>query len=178
MDPLPFEAESFDVVHSRFVLQHLPMPNDVLEGLNQLVKPSGWLLLEDADAPKASSEHAQAVLETVSRNRDFRLLKGLSINAASGLEPRVRALGSYDTVNVHKVLVPVNTPDPVEDKKIARLAQQFRISTYWFITDPVNEHAPKSWLTPQLQQAFKDEFDTLSWTITLSVFWVWAQKRA
>ncbi|TFY73381.1 hypothetical protein EWM64_g10632 [Hericium alpestre] len=172
IDPLPFDRESFDVVHIRFVLEHLSTARDVLTRINDLVKPGGWLLLEDIDPPTVSSKEAKAILLTVSNFTEFRKSKGLIL--ASELEPMVRELGSYDNVNAHKVLIPVNVP--TEDEALAQFAQQWRISINRFITGPVNEHA--GWITPELQQGWIDEFDTLPWTATLPMFFIWAQKRA
>ena len=44
------EPESFDLVHARQVLMHLPEREEVLAKLAAAVKPGGWLLIEDSDA--------------------------------------------------------------------------------------------------------------------------------
>jgi SAM-dependent methyltransferase len=43
------EAGSYDLVHCRFVLMHLPDPLRVLQRLAGAVRPGGWLLVEEAD---------------------------------------------------------------------------------------------------------------------------------
>ncbi|KAG6910103.1 hypothetical protein DXG01_013156 [Tephrocybe rancida] len=48
-EPLPFEPESFDVIHARFVLIHLTYWKAVLHHLISLLKPHGWFLIEDID---------------------------------------------------------------------------------------------------------------------------------
>ncbi|KAJ7811279.1 S-adenosyl-L-methionine-dependent methyltransferase [Mycena olivaceomarginata] len=45
----PFKQGSFDVVHTRLVIMHVPDAKDVLERAAKLVKPGGWLLVEDLD---------------------------------------------------------------------------------------------------------------------------------
>ncbi|MGI9602927.1 MAG: class I SAM-dependent methyltransferase, partial [Acidimicrobiales bacterium] len=42
-----FPAEHFELVHARAVLQHLPARRDVVTKLVGLLKPGGWLILED-----------------------------------------------------------------------------------------------------------------------------------
>ena len=44
-DPIPIE--SFDVIHARAVLQHLPSREEVIPKLIQALKSGGWLMLED-----------------------------------------------------------------------------------------------------------------------------------
>ena len=53
---LPLSAESFDVVHVRYVLVHNPGPEGMLRGLASLVKPGGWLLVEEPDFTAARDE--------------------------------------------------------------------------------------------------------------------------
>lgn len=44
-DSLP--REHFDIVHARAVLQHVPSRDEVIEKLLDVLKPGGWLVLED-----------------------------------------------------------------------------------------------------------------------------------
>jgi SAM-dependent methyltransferase len=46
---LPFKPESFDAIHSRFVLRHLPDPRGALVRMRDAVKRDGRVLVIDAD---------------------------------------------------------------------------------------------------------------------------------
>lgn len=46
-DPLP--AQSFNLVHSRMTLIHLPERDEVLKRLTGALKPGGWLVVEEFD---------------------------------------------------------------------------------------------------------------------------------
>lgn len=46
---LPFENESFDVVHAHQVLQHLADPVAALREMLRVCKPGGWIAARDAD---------------------------------------------------------------------------------------------------------------------------------
>jgi len=46
---LPFEDESFDVVHAHQVLQHLTDPVAALREMIRVCKPGGWIAARDAD---------------------------------------------------------------------------------------------------------------------------------
>ncbi|KZT04535.1 S-adenosyl-L-methionine-dependent methyltransferase [Laetiporus sulphureus 93-53] len=45
----PFEDESFDVIHGRFIIMHLANGPEALSRIVKLLKPGGWLLLEEPD---------------------------------------------------------------------------------------------------------------------------------
>jgi SAM-dependent methyltransferase len=45
----PFPEESFDFVHARAVLMHLPNRMEILRRMVSWLRPGGWLLVEDAD---------------------------------------------------------------------------------------------------------------------------------
>lgn len=56
-DDLP--AESFDLIHARYLFCHLRERNEVLRKVVGWLKPGGWLLLEEpAQFPIASSPHS------------------------------------------------------------------------------------------------------------------------
>ena len=45
----PLPAGHFDIVHARAVLQHLPTREQVLADLVTLLKPGGWIVIEDGN---------------------------------------------------------------------------------------------------------------------------------
>ena len=47
VDPLP--PGEFDLVHARLLLVHLPRRAEVLTSLVSVLRPGGWLIIEDAD---------------------------------------------------------------------------------------------------------------------------------
>lgn len=61
-DPLP--AASFDLIHSRLVLMHLPARETVLQKLVAALKSGGWLVIEDFDVRGAPPDPAINPAET------------------------------------------------------------------------------------------------------------------
>jgi SAM-dependent methyltransferase len=55
-DPLP--TESFDLVHTRLVLMHLPDWETALDRLVSALKPGGWLVVEEMDFAGAALDPA------------------------------------------------------------------------------------------------------------------------
>lgn len=69
-DPLPDGA--FDFVHTRWLLHHLPEPDEVVRRMIGALRPGGWLLLEEVDffpvhtsASSAYREFMVALTDTV-----------------------------------------------------------------------------------------------------------------
>jgi SAM-dependent methyltransferase len=62
-DPLP--ESTFDLVHARLVVMHLPDRRAVLDRLVRALKPGGWLVTEDYDVsgplPVLATPHGEAV---------------------------------------------------------------------------------------------------------------------
>jgi len=106
--PLPFDHESFDVVHARFVLMHLPHFRDALARVCALVKPGGHLILEEIDA-RAYSEHREtpeAVEFFYDRLYDWVSSKGETYDVGSELQPYLSKLGMFIDVTVKVLAVP------------------------------------------------------------------------
>ena len=88
---------AFDLVHTRFLLQHLPGRDRVLEKLAQAVKPGGWLLIFDSGgAPPVSIQQPErfarfgaAIFQAASKS-------GWDLAWAPSLPQRILALGLED----------------------------------------------------------------------------------
>jgi SAM-dependent methyltransferase len=94
-DPLP--TGSFDLVHARLVLHHLPNRDEALARMISAVKPGGWLLVEDydkasmlADPEAGPGEVLLATQMAVLRFLDDR---GVDRRYGRGLFARLRAHG-------------------------------------------------------------------------------------
>lgn len=46
---VPLESQSFDLIHTRFVLIHIPDFQVVLDKILDLLKPGGWIVVEEPD---------------------------------------------------------------------------------------------------------------------------------
>jgi SAM-dependent methyltransferase len=93
-------ASAFDLVHARLVLSHLPAREQALERMVAVLRPGGWLLVEDFDialqplACPAAQTEADALANRI-RAAFLELLAARGVDPQLGrtLPARLRALG-------------------------------------------------------------------------------------
>jgi len=94
-DPLP--QETFDLIHARLVLVHLPQWRKVLERLISALKPGGWLLDEEFDSdsvpPEPSVSPGEVFLKTHTALAQLMRDRGFDRYYGRLLFGRFRALG-------------------------------------------------------------------------------------
>jgi len=102
-DPPPRDAGPFYLVHARLVLVHLPDRERALRAMIDVLRPGGWLLVEDADpalqpASVIDAVDEEAALANRLRNGFRALLAERSVDLAYGRKlPRLlRAAGLLD----------------------------------------------------------------------------------
>jgi len=94
-DPLP--EETFDLIHARLVLVHLPQWQKVLQRLISVLKPGGWLLDEEFDSesvpPEPSASPGEVFLKTHEAMAQLMRDRGFDRYYGRLLFGRFRALG-------------------------------------------------------------------------------------
>jgi len=94
-DPLP--EETFDLIHARLVLVHLPQWQKVLQRLISVLKPGGWLLDEEFDSesvpPEPSTSPGEVFLKTHEAMAQLMRDRGFDRYYGRLLFGRFRALG-------------------------------------------------------------------------------------
>ncbi|HEX8994722.1 MAG TPA: methyltransferase [Ktedonobacterales bacterium] len=96
-DPLP--ADTFDLIHARFVLEHLPDRMEALHHLVPALRPGGWLCVESTDSsswlPDPSANPADVALFSrwTAAFQALCLQAGGDANAGRWLTGELRAAG-------------------------------------------------------------------------------------
>lgn len=97
-DPLP-EA-TFDLIHIRLVLVHLPAREEVLKRLIAALKPGGWIIDEEFDSVSLPCDPARSPGEVQLKTQEalFRVVEERGIERRWGrlVYGRMRALGLVD----------------------------------------------------------------------------------
>ncbi|KAI0260239.1 S-adenosyl-L-methionine-dependent methyltransferase [Gloeopeniophorella convolvens] len=109
MGPLPFEKESFDVIHARFLLFHLPNVAEQLPRIISLLKPDGWLLIEELGLYDHGSEcEAPTVQGAIKKIIQTMKVKGQDPHLAITLRDYLVDTGSFSEINDRTISVPMN----------------------------------------------------------------------
>jgi SAM-dependent methyltransferase len=126
-DPAP--DDSFDLVHTRLVLVHVPQRSEALATMIDALKPGGWLLVEEADPglqPLACPDNHSAAEELANKLKlAFRALmeeRGVDLSFGRKLPRLLRAAG---LVNVQSdAYFPIG--GPVVDRLERATVEQIR----------------------------------------------------
>lgn len=113
---------SFDLVHARFQIAPLGRAEEQLATYRRLVKPGGWIVVEDPDMGswRVNPETPAVERLIVAIGEAFRAAGG-NLNAGRQLPSLLRMLGVEPSVNAHVIALPLGHP-------YLRLPVQFAIS--------------------------------------------------
>ncbi|KAF8586793.1 S-adenosyl-L-methionine-dependent methyltransferase [Ramaria rubella] len=110
MEPFPFEPETFDIIHARLVFMHIPKPENVIPRVIKLVKPGGWLLLEDLNFNLG--DESELGLGPATREWVELYHHTMRSNGVEHVTPNhdqiLLASGAFSEVNVKTILFPIS----------------------------------------------------------------------
>ena len=96
----PLPASTFDLVHMRLVLMHLPNRHEVLQRLATTLKPGGWLVVEDFDSLSLQADPeinpAECALPALTARLRVLSDRGLELRCGRLLDGWFRRLGLAD----------------------------------------------------------------------------------
>ncbi len=144
VDPRP--AETFDVVHARLVLVHVPAREDALASMVEAIRPGGWLLVEDADPalqPLSSLDPRTAEEELANRVRTgFRTLlseHGAELAYGRTLPRVLREAGLLDVAA--DAFVPLRHPASVDlEKTTIRMVRDQLVARQLATAEEIDRH--------------------------------------
>ncbi|KAF8587123.1 S-adenosyl-L-methionine-dependent methyltransferase [Ramaria rubella] len=175
MNPFPFEPESFDVIHARFVLMHVPKPESVILRIIKLLKPGGWLLLGDLDFKLI--DESELGLGPASKEwveRYYRIMKSKGVhNDTPVYDKTLLASRAFSEVNVKTIHLPVS--EKSGDPKLNKLGAAFRTACQRVAINMANQSVPGFSLA--LGKEYSEELNDSRRNTTLPVVFAWAKKR-
>jgi len=173
--PFPFERDSFDVVHERFVYIHTPNFEDVLKRSVDLVRPGGWLLMDDIENTiydhKSLGPGQKTFWEAFHKYMNS---KGVYELAPCFYEDILKASGSFSEVNIKKFVVPMSRR--TRDRKISNLGATFKTSLRRAIqTIANNPRAPR--ILSEVAKEAQEEMDDCTRDLYINLYFTWSRKR-
>jgi hypothetical protein len=187
-------ASSSRTPHLRAVLIHdhtqLPNPQRALERIARLVKPGGWLLLEEAYITGEVTGDAPAVRAGFSLLHKFWESNGQIPEVGAKLESWLQQMGTFSEVNVHKTIALLGNPSSESaaaqnlvqqqegpaDPKSRQLGLTLTKSIQRGFSGQTHPGLLGLGFTPELKSQYLAEFSTAGWQMDMPVYFICARK--
>ncbi|TFK38915.1 S-adenosyl-L-methionine-dependent methyltransferase [Crucibulum laeve] len=181
LKPLPFKKCSFDIIHARMVMMHLPQVEEVLQRVFDLLRPGGYIILEDPDnedlndegIPRGpvGKEHLSTILNT--------LMQSLGAQPCIGRDHKkiLESSGYFDDITVKKVCIPIT---PVEEAKKgspeAKLGHSWKES-WKTLAEALPARYSDQGLTKDVVNTFLTTIDDPNSHIVTALYFSWGRKK-
>ncbi|KAJ7457658.1 S-adenosyl-L-methionine-dependent methyltransferase [Mycena galericulata] len=169
----PFEEQSFDVVHARLLLMHVPGSQVVLERVAKLVKPGGWLVLEDLDMQSMMESGGPVVKEVIRIWRNILNSRGADGDIGRKMESIIEASGAFSELGTQKIAIPICI-DGSAPKNLTRLGAVFK-TTVKKLVDDWSERFSAEGISKDMAEKYKNEVDMNVRPVFVDMHFVWAQ---
>jgi len=129
LEGFPFEPESFDIIHMRFLLVHMPNFPELVKKCTAALRPGGILLLADLDL-NLYSEDADLTENIKSFYRLYHGHMGKSgVDGETGakLEVVLHGLREFSKIHVHNMAARISAPY-TDDPNLNKLGIEMRKS--------------------------------------------------
>jgi len=171
--PFPFEPASFDVVHIRLVLMHLPHFPEVLNRIIQLVKPGGFLLAEDGEH-NLFGKLGPGITKFYEVYHSYMRGRGVDEMVGPKLEPLLKESGVFREVHATKIEAPFS--GKADDPKLGILGTVIKLSfcRAYKVLDP---KLAVYGTTQEVQEGWYSEIEEPSRNIHAEAYLTWAQRH-
>jgi len=159
-------------VHVRHVFIHVPnSTGDLLARAARLLKPGGWLLVEENDIERLALTAGPAVSRLASTYGAIVRGYGADSGVARKLEGAMRALGMFKEVNLKNLTIPMCRPSP--DEMEDQLREAYRQTIILTGESLCNKF---DGLTPELAVQVRKDMDNLSETGMFDMYFFWCRR--
>ncbi|KAL5531028.1 hypothetical protein ACEPAG_3904 [Sanghuangporus baumii] len=174
-DPFPFEEASFDIIHIRM----LPDVEQFLHRVAALIKPSGWLLIEEPDDDDSSQDGTRRGIAAQSPL----VAKLHSIIRSHGSEPCIgkdlqrilASSGQFSEVNVEKVTIPM-CGQPVTSAAMQKFSLVWRDS-HLDIANSLPALYSAQGLTEDMAKQFREDLEDVTRKFTACIYLTWSMRK-
>ncbi|KAF9556101.1 S-adenosyl-L-methionine-dependent methyltransferase [Agrocybe pediades] len=177
-EALPFENETFDIVHARLIMMHLPRGHEVFRRCFDLIKPGGWLVVEEpddgamADGGKALGPGMTEFVGTWMRTMRSR---EADPTFGKGMEALVRESGQFDEINIKKVTIPISGKSKDHAENQFGMALKRTIQRLW--TNVEEDRLGDLGTDKSAAMKHLEEINDESRSITTDMYFMWSRKR-
>ncbi|KAJ3575311.1 hypothetical protein NP233_g1182 [Leucocoprinus birnbaumii] len=192
---LPFDRESFDIIHARLTMMHvreflpaqtlepevltmykLPQAMDILRRVTQCLKSGGWLIVEEPDddcfwnnggPPGRNIEKLLGAWHRSMRER------GAEPCIGRLLEDDLRALGMFTEIHSHYVDIPLSNQSSVTSENQLGAGWQ---RTMRRVIPMLKQSLSSYGITDAILEAAQSELDDPEKSLTTRMYFTWSKK--
>ncbi|KAJ6614866.1 S-adenosyl-L-methionine-dependent methyltransferase [Mycena sp. CBHHK59/15] len=171
---LPFEEQTFDIIHARMVLIHVSrFELSRIATDCRLVKPGGWLVVEDFDISRMLSG-GPVVSQVIGSWIRILQARGADAELGKKMEPIIQSSGMFSEINTTKIAIPIcnNGSAP---KNLTRLGLVFNATVQKLVDDWAQRFAAEG-VTKELAEQYKKEIKTNVQEVIVDMHFVCAQR--
>ncbi|KAJ7633132.1 S-adenosyl-L-methionine-dependent methyltransferase [Roridomyces roridus] len=158
---LPFERESFDIVHARMVMMHVPNAKDLVKRVAQLVKSGGLLLLDDVDNKTWSDTAGPAVRPCVDKLMELWKMSGAEPELGRKFQYILAETSWFSEIQVEKIAIPLG--GCIHDERLNKLGLISKLFLQRFVMVAGARLAGEG-LTEEMVQSCVKELDQVGCT--------------
>ncbi|KAF9063523.1 S-adenosyl-L-methionine-dependent methyltransferase [Rhodocollybia butyracea] len=177
LDPFPFHPGTFDVVHMRFVMIHLPKPDSYIRRLASLLRPGGWLLLEDVnhtllDAHKPIGPGVQALYRGYRQH-----MRKQDVDPGVGARLKKMLETSREFSEVNEIVVPCYmNPKSTKDPALQELGDILKFSIDGVYVGIMDKVGPAGGITPEILRGWRREVNDPERDLRIDMHLTWSRK--
>ncbi|KAJ7633138.1 S-adenosyl-L-methionine-dependent methyltransferase [Roridomyces roridus] len=172
-EELPFERESFDIVHARMVMINIPNAKDVIHKAARLVKPGGLLLLDDMDDKSFLDTGGPEVRRCFEKIMELWRMSGSDLEMGRKFQGILDETGWFSDVRVEKIGIPLG--GCAHDERLNKLGLRSQLFAQRFVMTAGARLAGEG-LTEEMVQGFVKEVDGVGCTAVWD-FYFYAARR-
>ncbi|KAF9064233.1 S-adenosyl-L-methionine-dependent methyltransferase [Rhodocollybia butyracea] len=178
LEPFPFRPETFDVVHMRFVMIHLPNPDSYISRLAALLRPGGWLLLEDVnhtllDAKRPVGPGVQALYRGY---YEHMRRQGVDPGVGARLKTMLQTSKKFSEVNETVIPCYMN-PKSTENPELQNLGEILKYSIDGVYVGIMEKVGPIGGITPEILRGWRREVNDPVRDLRIDMHLTWSKKH-
>ncbi|KAJ7310902.1 S-adenosyl-L-methionine-dependent methyltransferase [Mycena albidolilacea] len=167
------EKQSFDVVHSRLVMTHVPNGENVAKRSAQLVKPGGLLLMEDIDVNCLVQTGGPATRLLASKVVEIWESRSADTDISRKYAGIITSMGYFPRVHAHKISMPFGGTSSDEATNELGLAMKKSWTQIW---ESLGSRFVAEGLTEAMIQEQREELCGKDCKATMDMYSCWARR--
>ncbi|KAF8580404.1 S-adenosyl-L-methionine-dependent methyltransferase [Ramaria rubella] len=172
------EPESFDIVHARCFVLNLPNYQSTLRRAIAMLKPGGWLSLEDPDNTlydDAGAELGSGLKTWFKEWKDILMKRNLNFEAVREYESFLTHLDEFSSVSVRKASIPISSQPDVPT--LERLGITVRNALNVIFRQTATNLAGHGLTLEMAEKAIAEVNEGSRWGLRLDFYFLWTRKR-